>query len=402
MKNNIKIKGIILALLSFIIIGSLDYSYGINETSNPVMISRGLVFNTGRSSDQIRLLKDFFRVRGEKNVPWGYDYDNRTKELVRKYQREIGLSQDGIVGRKTMESMNSEIRDRNYKLGLRVPYTDISGEMILINKSSNTLYLMRNGIIQESYPVATGKTSQLTPDGKHSVTTKGKDPSWGGAGISDPIAGGAPNNPLGTRWIGISYGGGWKYGVHGNSNASSIGSYASLGCVRMFNSDVERLYEKVKKGTPVWIGDEYTLMKYGVKFKSNFKEGKKPKEEIKYSKAVIKLNGKLIKLQSPIINNDGRTYYPFRELLEVVGAKASWDGENRIAIGELNSNNVKFYPDSNRYKVNGLDKYLEKDQKVFIHKGKTYIPIRNLMEAFNYKVGWEESSRTILINGEVK
>ncbi len=402
MKNNIKIKGIILALLSLIIIGSLDYSYGINETSNPVIINRGLVFNTGRSSDQIRLLKDFFRARGEKNVPWGYDYDHRTKELVRNYQREIGLSQDGIVGRKTMESINREIRNRNYKMGLRIPYMDISGDMILINKSSNTLYLMRSGIIQESYPVATGKTSQLTPDGKHRVITKGKDPSWGGAGISEPIAGGAPNNPLGSRWIGISYGGGWKYGVHGNSNPSSIGSYASLGCVRMFNADVEKLYEKVKKGTPVWIGDEYTLMKYGVKFKSNYKEGKKPKEEIKYSKAVIKLNGKLINLQSPIINNEGRTYYPFRELLEVIGAKASWDGENRIAIGELDDNIVSFYPDSNRYNVNGLDKYLEKDQRVFIHRGKTYIPIRNLMQAFNYKVDWEESSRTILINGEIK
>lgn len=403
MKINIKSRFLIIMLISLMVFGSIDYSYGINTTSNPEVISRGLVFNTGISSDQIRLIKDFFRARGVKNVPWGYDYDNRTKELVRNYQKEKGITVDGIVGKSTISLINKEIRDKKLKIGLRVPYTEIKGDMIIINKSSNTLYFLNNGKIKESYPVATGKTSKSTPDGKHKVITKYKNPSWGGASTSEPIAAGAPNNPLGKRWIGISYGGGGQYGMHGNSNHSSIGRYVSLGCIRMFNPDVESFYERVKMNTPTWIGDEETLINYGVKFKSNYQEKVVPEEKPKYSKASIKLNGKILKLNSKVINNEGTTYYPFRELLENINARVIWDKENRIATGILEEQMIEFYLDSNKYKINGEYNNMLKGQKTFIDKGKTYVPIRNLMEGLGYKVGWEQSTRMILIeDGKLK
>lgn len=230
--------------------------------------SRGLVFNTGLSSDQIALLKDFFRLT-EENVPWGYRYDDRTKELVRKFQRSKGLGADGIAGRATIDRINAEIVRNNYRLGLRTVITDFKGDLILINRSSNTLHFMKNGQVYRSYPVATGRQEGYTPDGRHKIVVKYKNPAWGGAGVSAPIPGGAANNPLGKRWLGISYGGGGKYGIHGNSNRNSIGKYVSLGCVRMLNEDVEAMYEEVKVGTPVWIGDEEGLMSYGVNFVFN-------------------------------------------------------------------------------------------------------------------------------------
>ncbi len=229
--------------------------------------TRGLVYKTGISSDGIRLLKDFFRARKEANVPYGYHYDNRTRELVRNYQKSKGLGVDGIAGPQTIASINKDISQMDFKWKLRKPQISPKGDMIIINKSSNTLYFFRNGLINESYPVATGKTSDLTPNGKFKIVVKYKNPYWGGAGRYAPVAGGAPNNPLGKRWLGISLGGGGVYGVHGNAQPSSIGTYASLGCVRMFNSDVERLYEKVRINTPIWIGNEPLLESYGVKFK---------------------------------------------------------------------------------------------------------------------------------------
>ena len=235
--------------------------------SNTKILTRGLNFNTGKSSDQIRLLKDFFRARKEGNVPYGYSYDNRTKELVKSYQNLRGLSADGIAGNLTIARINKEISEMNYKISLRTPHINKTGDLILINKSSNTIYLFRNGVINASYPVATGKTSALTPNGQFTIVNKLKSPRWGGAGVSDPIAGGAANNPLGTRWMGLSRGGGHVYGVHGNSNPSSIGTYASLGCVRMFNSDVEKLFDKVSINTPIWMGHEELLQSYGVEFK---------------------------------------------------------------------------------------------------------------------------------------
>lgn len=405
MKINRWMRILVITMVILIGLGSVDLSYGTNMTSNPQINSRGLVFNTGKSSDQIRLLKDFFRARGEKNVPWGYNYDSRTKELVRNYQRQHGLGSDGIAGKTTIDRINREIRDRGFKIGLRVPYTDVKGDMIIINKSSNTLYFLTNGLVKESYPVATGKTSDLTPDGRHRVVVKSKNPGWGGAGRSEPIPGGAANNPLGKRWIGISYGGGGKYGMHGNSNSNSIGTYASLGCVRMFNSDVEKFYEGVKINTPTWIGDEGTLMKYGVSFKSNYQE-KKPvkeakKEETEYSKAVIRLNGDLLDLKDPVINRKGMTYYPFREILQEINARITWDEKSKRATANLAGNDIEFEVGSNKYKTNGAYKYLPKGQKVFIDRGKTYVPVRDLMESLGYKVDWEQSTRTIIIDNRL-
>lgn len=45
------------------------------------------------------------------------------------------------------------------------------------------------------------------------------------------------------------------YFIHGtwDGNRSSIGSYASHGCVRMYNEDIEKLYSLVGVGTPVYI-----------------------------------------------------------------------------------------------------------------------------------------------------
>lgn len=43
------------------------------------------------------------------------------------------------------------------------------------------------------------------------------------------------------------------YLIHGTPEEDSIGEYASHGCVRMFNRDVERLYGMVDPGMPVYV-----------------------------------------------------------------------------------------------------------------------------------------------------
>jgi hypothetical protein len=56
---------------------------------------------------------------------------------------------------------------------------------------------------------------------------------------------------LGTRALALGNG----YLIHGTweGNRSSIGSYASHGCIRMYNEDVERLFAMVDVGTDVVI-----------------------------------------------------------------------------------------------------------------------------------------------------
>lgn len=227
----------------------------------------------GISSDEVLKLKSFLKEKGYTDIVDGYYFDNKTKNIVARYQKENGLQSDGIVGKNTYQKINEDMELNKISISeIEVEFTsEISiGDFIIINKSSNTLYHIREKKIVKKYPVATGKLPEYTPEGKFTIITKYVNPAWGGAGKHKPIKGGEPNNPLGKRWMGLSIRGGGSYGIHGNSNKNSIGKYISLGCVRMYNEDVEALYNLIDKGTPVWIGNETKLREYGAIFKINY------------------------------------------------------------------------------------------------------------------------------------
>jgi lipoprotein-anchoring transpeptidase ErfK/SrfK len=61
---------------------------------------------------------------------------------------------------------------------------------------------------------------------------------------------GGPENPLGARAL---YIGGSLYRIHGTNNAASIGGAVSSGCIRMMNTDVIDLYDRVKVGAKVYV-----------------------------------------------------------------------------------------------------------------------------------------------------
>lgn len=105
---------------------------------------------------------------------------------------------------------------------------------IVINKSAKRLYLYRDGTLYKVYPVAIGKPTTPTPTGTFTIANKQVN----------------PGGPFGTRWMGLSKP---HYGIHGNNNPPSIGTAASNGCVRMYNEDVEDLFDIVSVGTPVTI-----------------------------------------------------------------------------------------------------------------------------------------------------
>lgn len=54
---------------------------------------------------------------------------------------------------------------------------------------------------------------------------------------------------LGTRRLDLGDG----YGIHGTNEPASIGRSVSHGCIRLLNSDIEKLYDMVPVGTPVYI-----------------------------------------------------------------------------------------------------------------------------------------------------
>mgnify|MGYP000087686454 CR=1 FL=1 len=120
---------------------------------------------------------------------------------------------------------------------------------IQINAASRTLRLFSDGSLLKEYPVAVGKPSTKTPLGNFEIRNKTINPYWHNKG--NGVAPG-PKNPLGIRWMGISAPGG-TYGIHGNNVPVSISTFASGGCIRMYNNDVAELYSLVGIKTPVQI-----------------------------------------------------------------------------------------------------------------------------------------------------
>ena len=104
------------------------------------------------------------------------------------------------------------------------------------------------------FAVATGQHQYPTPLGRFTIIVKWRNPWWyppksPWAQGQKPIPPG-PDNPLGTRWLGLSAPG---VGIHGTPSDGSIGYSVSHGCIRMHISEAEWLFNHVGVGTTVFI-----------------------------------------------------------------------------------------------------------------------------------------------------
>ncbi|MCC5909318.1 MAG: murein L,D-transpeptidase [Clostridiaceae bacterium] len=190
------------------------------------------------------------------------------RDAVLRFQSEHNLKVDGIFGEQSLKALKKRLQDEKFVHTDVITNPPTEEQWITINKTKRILTLYKGNEVIKKYPIAQGKDPWRTPEGKFTIVVKWIDPAWGGAGRAAPVAGGAPNNPLGPRWLGLSHGGGGQYGIHGNAAPRSIGTDVSLGCIRMINSDVRELYSLVQLKTPVWIGTHEGLKKEGVDNKS--------------------------------------------------------------------------------------------------------------------------------------
>ena len=169
---------------------------------------------------------------------------------------------DGGYGETTKEALYNP----NFKVVDTVQQPPTDGIWLTINKTKKSITVYEGTNVIVKVPVALGTGGTPTPSGKTKVVSKFVNPAWGGMfGKYEPIRSGAANNPLGKRWIGLDYNIGNGYGMHGNYAPFSIGTYASNGCIRMINDDVEnRVYPVVPLNAPVWLGTDKQLQEWGV------------------------------------------------------------------------------------------------------------------------------------------
>ncbi|EGK61211.1 spore protein YkuD-like protein [Centipeda periodontii DSM 2778] len=138
-----------------------------------------------------------------------------------------------------------------------------SGTSILIRKSEFRLYLLVNGNVVQSWPIALGKNAgqkevvgdMKTPNGSFPVDEVLGSSDWThdfGDGKGE-IAGAYGPYFISLDTSALS-GGAWDgIGIHGTHDPASIGTRASEGCIRMNNEDLCALKEHVNVGMQVTI-----------------------------------------------------------------------------------------------------------------------------------------------------
>ncbi|MFQ5863332.1 MAG: L,D-transpeptidase family protein [Candidatus Brocadiales bacterium] len=143
-------------------------------------------------------------------------------------------------------------RKKDTRIRVNEPLKVLTGQpSILVDKSDFTLTLLIDGHYVKQYHIGTGKDGS-TPEGTFVIETKLKNPVWYSPDGVYPY--GHPKNILGSRWLGFQNEPGVVgYGIHGTTKPETIGIESSNGCIRMFNEDVEEIYDFVTPNTKVLI-----------------------------------------------------------------------------------------------------------------------------------------------------
>jgi len=138
-------------------------------------------------------------------------------------------------------------------------FSDTRNGAILVDITSRALhYWSEDQSIYKLYPTSVPLSEDLTRRGATSVTQKVVNPSWRPTPAMlerNPewpavVEGGAPDNPLGTRALYLSW---TYYRIHGTHDTRKIGRRSSNGCVGLYNEHIQELFELANVGTQVLL-----------------------------------------------------------------------------------------------------------------------------------------------------
>lgn len=170
-----------------------------------------------------------------------------------------------------------------------LPYGKREG--IIINLPELRLYYFPENSDQvHVFPVGIGREGLATPKTVSYISEKRKDPVWRptaemkaryfvehGKKLADEVPAG-PKNPFGKYALRL---GTSVYLIHGSNQRFGIGMRASSGCIRLYDEDIEWLYQNVKVNTPVRIVEQTIKLSY-------------------------ESDKRLIEIHSPLTGDDGR------------------------------------------------------------------------------------------------
>ncbi|MEN8260051.1 MAG: L,D-transpeptidase family protein [Pseudomonadota bacterium] len=177
--------------------------------------------------------------------------------------RRFGLGQDEILLANPTVDRWLPKEDTKVRLPTSYILPKAPRKGIVLNIAELRLYYFPSGQpgTVVTHPVSIGRQDWQTPLGTTRIVGKTKNPTWTppesikrehaeqGDFLPDVVPAG-PDNPLGLYAMRLGIPG---YLIHGTNKGFGVGMRVSHGCVRMYPEDIERLFPRVKIGTPVTI-----------------------------------------------------------------------------------------------------------------------------------------------------
>lgn len=150
----------------------------------------------------------------------------------------VAVPSDGISLRVVAGNPDDKVTETSVRYR-RLAYP--AATSIVIDKSDFRLYLVKNDVLVESYPIAIGRPGMETPTRLWKINSKY---------YTDPNGVYGPRKmrlyaQAGSSWVYTAY------GIHGTNEPWVIGTKASHGCIRLYNEDILDLFPRVQLGTLV-------------------------------------------------------------------------------------------------------------------------------------------------------
>jgi len=176
--------------------------------------------------------------------------DNITN-ISKRYKVETGSGEIALGHIRRINGLKTHNIFPNDKLKV------LTGQILAyVNKTNLTLTLYINNDFIKEYRISVGDPTKNcdTPAGTYTIGTKTIHPTWYKKtedGRKEEVPYGDKRNVLGTRWMAFKESP--ALGIHGTTMPETIGKKISNGCVRMYNADVEEVYDLISEGARVVI-----------------------------------------------------------------------------------------------------------------------------------------------------
>ena len=177
-------------------------------------------------------------------------HEVRSGEVLVTIARSIARAMNIPMQAGTLQLVNRISNPNVIRVGqvLKVPVEPIR---VVVFLRSYLMAVYVGDVIVRSYRCAHGKDGHETPVANFTVGETVERPDWPYGGES--IAYGDPRNPLGSHFVKFIHETYSGFGAHGTNEPNTIGTRASLGCIRLGAEDIVEFATFVPRGASVEV-----------------------------------------------------------------------------------------------------------------------------------------------------